>query len=297
MDSDFEADKMADVNKPCSLTWAGIACGLMLGLSACFPDPLEVSTVPRASDQLVVSSQIVPDSSLLVLLTRTFGALDASDDSDPGDLLDLIAVTDAVVYVEGPAGIDTLESLGDGAYGGVSIPFKAGEIYSLRINSPEFGNVSATTEVKSKVAFNEISAELFYNGYDDTLAQITYSFHDAPGLNYYMINVQEVERDDAIENLLNPRAFTVLFDDSEFNGNSVGERFRVYPRDYEPGDTIAVSLANISYEYYEFMKLRIDNRYSVVEFVAEPVNYPSNVVGGKGYFNLYVPDFRFFVFD
>jgi len=297
MDSGFDVNRMEPVIKPASLKAAVIAFSVLLGFNGCFPDPLEISTVPQAADELVVSSQIVPDSSLLVLLTRTFGALDASDDSDPHDLLDLIAVNDAVVYVAGPAGTDTLESLGDGAYGGVPITFKEGETYSLHIYSPEFGDVSATTEVKSKVSFDEVSAELFYNGYDDTLAQITYSFHDAPGLNYYMINVQEVEREDAIENLLNPRAFTVLFDDSRFSGNSVGERFRVYPRDYEPGDTIAVSLANISYEYYEFMKLRIDNRYSLVEFVAEPVNYPSNVVGGKGYFNLYVPDFRFFVFD
>lgn len=274
-----------------------VANALMLALGACFPDPLEVQTVPEVQEQLVVSTQIVPDESLLVLLTKTFSALDASDDSDPQKLLNLIAVDDALVYVEGPAGVDTLNSLGDGAYGGVSIPFKAGEVYTLRIYSDAFGVVSATTEVKAKVDFVQVNAELFYNGYDDTLAQVTYSFNDVPGMNYYMINVQEVERQDAIENLLNPRAFTVLFDDSGFNGDSHGERFRVYPRDYEPGDTIAVSLANISAEYYNFMQLRMDNRYSLVQFVAEPVNYPSNIVGGRGYFNLHVPDVRFFVFD
>jgi hypothetical protein len=112
-----------------------------------------------------------------------------------------------------------------------------------------------------------------------------------------MINVQEVEQEDVIENLLNPRAFTLLIADDEFNGTSHSERFRVFPRDYQPGDTIAVSLSNISEEYFDFMKLRIDNRYSFIELVSEPVNYPSNVVGGKGYFNLYVPDVRFFVLD
>jgi hypothetical protein len=112
-----------------------------------------------------------------------------------------------------------------------------------------------------------------------------------------MINVQEVEQEDFLENLLNPRAYTILLPDDEFNGGSYAERFRVFPRDYEPGDTIAVSLSNISEEYFEFMQLRIDNRFSLVEFISEPVNYPSNIVGGRGYFNLYVPDVRFFVFD
>ena len=112
-----------------------------------------------------------------------------------------------------------------------------------------------------------------------------------------MINVQEVERQDLMENLLNPGAYTVLLDDNEFNGNSFEERFRVFPRDFQSGDTIAVSLSNISEEYYRFMKLRIDNRFSFVEFISEPVNYPSNVKGGKGYFNLYVPDVRLFIFE
>ncbi|HET9486613.1 MAG TPA: DUF4249 family protein, partial [Chryseosolibacter sp.] len=157
--------------------------------------------------------------------------------------------------------------------------------------------VYAITEVKRKVNFAEAEAELFYTEFGDTLAQITYNFNDPPEKNWYMINVQEVEQEDFVENLINPRAFTIMLPDKDFNGLTYGERFRVFPRDYQPGDTIALSLSNISEEYYAFMKLRIDNRFTFVDFVSEPVNYPSNVVGGKGFFNLYLPDVRFFVFD
>lgn len=266
-------------------------------VSGCLPDPLEVDSVPGAPPQLVVSTQIIPDQSLIVLVTRTFGALEASDDSDPEALLDHIAVDDALVILQGPNRTDTLQSLGKGAYGGITIPFVAGQVYRLDINSAALGQVHATTDVKRSVAFEHVEAELFYNGYGDTLAQITYTFADQEEKNWYMINVQEVEREDAIDNLLNPRAFTMLLNDDDFNGESYSERFRVFPRDYHPGDTVAVSLSNISEDYYQFMKLRIDNRLSLVEFVSEPVNYPSNVIGGRGYFNLYVPDVRFFVFD
>lgn len=274
------------------------ACAAVLTVvSACLPDPLEVDSVPEAPPQLVVSSQIIPDQSLIVLVTRTFGALEGSDDSDPKDLLDYIAVDDALVILRGPHRSDTLESLGNGAYGGIIIPFEAGQIYDLDIRSATLGQVHATTEVKPRVAFEHVEAKLLYNGYGDTLARITYTFADDEEKNWYMINVQEVEREDAVENLLNPRAFTILVDDDEFNGKSYGEQFTVFPRDYHPGDTIAVSLSNVSEEYYQFMKLRIDNRISLVEFVSEPVDYPSNIIGGRGYFNLYVPDVRFFVFD
>ena len=280
------------------LSVAFLITGMQLFLASCLPDPLEVDSMPRARAEVVVSTQIVPDQSLLVLLTRTFGALEASDDSDPEQLLDFISVNDALVVLVGPQERDTLPFLRNGIYGGSFIPFVEGEKYSLYINSVEFGEVSATTEVKPRVAFARIDAALFYNGFDDSLAQITYTFNDAPDVkNWYMINVQEVEQEDFVENLLNPRAFTTLLADDEFNGQAYGEKFRVFPRDYEPGDTIAVSLSNISEDYYRFMKLRIDNRFTFVEFVSEPVDYPSNVVGGKGYFNLYVPDVRFFVFE
>ena len=274
-----------------------VACAATFLLKSCLPEPLVVMSVPEVPARMVVSSQIIPDQSLVVVLTRTFGALDASDDSDPIALLDSIAINDAIVLIEGPRTIDTLQFLGNGSYGGITIPFVEGQTYTLHVNSAQFGNVSATTVVKPRVEFQEIDAELYYNGYGDTLAQITYTFVDAPEKNLYMINVQEVELEDVIENLLNPRAFTLLIADDEFNGTSYSESFRVFPRDYQPGDTIAVSLSNISEEYFDFMKLRIDNRYSFIELVSEPVNYPSNVVGGKGYFNLYVPDVRFFVFD
>jgi hypothetical protein len=266
-------------------------------LWGCLPEPLEVDGLPIVKSQIVVSSQIVPGQSLLVLLTKTFGALDASDDSDPEELLQQIAVDDAVVRVTGPGGSYELRSLDNGLYGGVSISFEEGDEYTLNVVSESLGEVSATTTVKPMVSFEDIKAELVYNGYDDTLAQITYRISDAAEKNWYILNVQEVERVDVVENLINPRAFTRLLDDVEFNGRTYQETFRVFPRDFIPGDTIAVSLSNVSKEYYDFMKLRLDNRYTFVEYLSEPVNYPSNIMGGKGFFNLYVPDFEVFVLE
>lgn len=273
------------------------APALLCLLSSCLPEPLEVAFVPQARQQIVVSTQILTDQSLVVLLTKTFGALEASDDSDPRALLDMIAISDAIVVIEGPQGKDTLRLLGSGVYGGVASGFEAGETYHLHVTSKSMGTVYGKTTAKRQIEFESLKAELYYNEYNDTLAQISYAFHDPPEANWYMINVQEVEREDLFENILNPRAFTRIMPDEGFNGSIYNETFRVFPRDYHPGDSIAVSLSNISEGYYRFMKLRIDNRFSFVEFVSEPVDYPSNIVGGKGHFNLYLPDLRFFVFD
>ena len=269
----------------------------LLMVWSCLPDPLDVDGIPVVKPQIVVSTQIIPDQSLVVFLTKTFGALDASDDSDPQALLDQIAINDAAVTIMGPDGTYELQSLDNGVYGGLIIPFKAGEEYQLHVKSESLGEVTATTTVKPIVSFDEIEAELYYNGFGDTLAQITYRMSDPIEKNWYMLNVQQIERDELIDDLLNPGSFTRLLDDEDFEIQNYEETFRVFPRDFIPGDTIAVSLSNISAEYYDFIQLRIDNRFSFVEYLSEPVNYPSNVKGGKGFFNLYIPDVRFFVLE
>ncbi len=274
----------------------GIFCLGLLSLLfySCLPDPLEVEEVPKIKPEIVVSSQILTDQSLIVLLTKSFGALDASDDSDPEALLNQIAINDALVTITGPAGIDTLNFIESGVYGGLTNPLESGQQYFLKVTSPTMGNVSATTLVKPQVQFEEIDATLLFNGFDDTLAQVTYSFQDLPGRNFYMVNVQRLRQENIQERLLNPRAFVRLITDETFDGEPYSESFRVFPTDFSEGDTVAVYLSNISEEYYRFIKLRVDNRFSFVEFLGEPINYPSNVEDGKGFFNLYLPDIRVF---
>ena len=262
---------------------------------SCLPEPLSIDGLPVVKPEIVVSTQMVPDRSLVVLLTKTFGALEGSNDSDPEELLQQIAVDDAVVVITGPDRSDTLVNIGYGFYGDVIIPFVAGEEYSLYVNSASLGEITATTSVKEQIQFEDIEAGLYFNGFGDTLAEVTHTFLDPPGKNWYMLNVQEVEQEDIVENLLNPNSFMKLHDDVDFEGNELEETFRVFPRDYHAGDTIAVSLSNISSDYYEFLQLRVDNRFSLVQYLSEPVNYPSNINGGRGFFNLYIPDVEFFV--
>jgi anthranilate/para-aminobenzoate synthase component I len=223
--------------------------------------------------------------------------LDASEDSDAQELLDQIAVEDATVTISNARQTYNLATLGSGVYGGIFIPFSAGEEYTLHVTSETLGEVSATTTVKPMISFDDIEAELYFDGYDDTLVQVIYTLTDPTEKNWYMLNVQQIERDELIEDALNPRSFMRLLDDAEFDGQKYGEAFRAFQRDFSAGDTVAVFLSNISEEYYNFMKLRLDNRFSFIEYLSEPVNYPSNVVGGKGFFNLYVPDVRTFVLE
>jgi hypothetical protein len=275
-----------------------IAASMLLVLmTSCLPEPIPLTGLEKVKPQIVVSTQIVPEEGLVVFLTKTFGALDFNEDSDPEELIAQIAVADAVVVLTGPEQVDTLLALGLGLYGGIPIPFRSGDTYRMDVYSESLGKVTATTTVVPQVPFESIEADLHFNGFDDTLVQVTHSIIDPAGKNWYMVNVQRIRRENLVENILNPEAFTRLLDDAEFEGERYHETFRSFPRNFETGDTVSVSLSNISEDYYKFMEMRIDNRFSFIEYLSEPVNYPSNVEGGRGFFNLYIPDIRLFVME
>ena len=133
-------------------------------------------------------------------------------------MLKQIAIDDAIVTIAGPRGTYELKPLENGLYGGLIIPFEVGEAYELKVDRESLGQVSAVTTVNPLVYFDDIKAELVFNGFDDTLAQITYQLLDPVEQNWYMLNVQQIERDEILDDLLNARAFTRLIDDQNFNG-------------------------------------------------------------------------------
>lgn len=265
-------------------------------LTSCIPDPLDVHGVPKLEEKIVVSSQMIPDQAVAILLTKSIGALDASDNSDPTALLNQIVIADATVRLEGNGQSVTFTYLGTGIYGVVSMPLVAGQSYTLYVDSPTSGSVKATTTVKPFVSFQDVAADIAYIG-RDTLADISYTFKDVSGSNWYMVNAQHVTRDNFEERVLNPRVTTKMLDDAAFEDGVKSDNFKILWDEVKPGDTLAVTLSNIDKDYYDFMKLREDTRFGLAQALGEPINYPSNIEGGLGFFNLYVPDVRVFTLE
>jgi hypothetical protein len=267
-------------------------------LAACIPDPLPVGNVPQLKPKIVVSSQMTSNESVAIFLTKSIGALDASDDSDLTELLAQIVINDAVVTIYNDSFSQTLSFVGDGLYTSTSMSFVEGEEYHLLVESETMGIVTSTTRVKGQVLFESLEGNIYDNGYD-TLAEIQYSFNDPVGENFYMLNVQRVKSDYEPEDFLNPRIFTRLLTDRSFDGQFYFDDMRVLSgrRDFFPGDTLGVFLSNVSEDYFGFMELRLDSRYNFADFLGEPANYPTNVNGGLGYFNLHIPDVRILVLE
>lgn len=263
-------------------------------LGSCVPDALEVTGVPSAEKKLVVSTVIVPDRSIVLALSHSFGALDGGKESNPRDLMGQVLVGGANVSVEYGGKNVALSTSQNGFYLSTEVPQIDNMDYTLRVNDPATGrNVTATTKMKGLVQFDSLKVDLEVTSID-TFPRVYYRLNDPIGENWYMINIQKFDSESNIfTSFLEKQPYTYLFkDEKDKDGTTISNDFlAVYNEDYDPGDTLIVSLSNISEEYYNYLKTREDERLTI-NFLSEPFNLPSNVDGGYGFFNLHIPDPR-----
>ena len=272
-------------------------CLLCLGLNSCIPEPLLIEVAP-AESQLVVASQILPGDVMVVFLTRSFSALEGNDDSLSSDFLDKIIVENADVSISFGGQTELLSPIDDvaGVYLSDSdLDFEDAEI-RLDVFDPSTNQrVHATTTVLPQITPDSVAfIEEVVGG--DTTQSLYYSFTDPTETsNWYVINGFDPEAfASALED--NPLSFVggdngtfyeELISDQEFT-DPIYEQL-VELEDVVQSDTIAVLFSNISEGYFRFLDARQRTGGIIASATSEPINFPSNIVGGLGYFNAQLP--------
>ena len=145
-----------------------------------------------------------------------------------------IAINDANVTLAVNGSIYTLKLLQDGIYQGIGIPLAEGFECHLKVLSPKYGEVTATTVVQAPIFFDTVNVVPYVNEYNDYWAQVSYTINDPPAENYYLLNVQEARRRDLAENILKPDAYTRQVEDKAFNAQEFSERFRAIHKNFYP---------------------------------------------------------------
>ncbi len=270
---------------------------------ACAPEPLEI-VVPPIESKVVVFSQIIPDALMAVALTRSFGALDFNEDEGDTvttDFLDQLLVSGATVTVSYRDIRDTLYETGNGSGVYVSLGTLAyvNETYTLNITTQEGEQLTAASKMLPRVKFDDIIPVIERTA-EDTLVTVEYRFTDPPEDNWYVLNFYT--NGDAQENGIDLNSFfssgsdllkkSLLLRDDVFE-NRVHEG-RVELSNVSPTDSLVVTISNISADYYQFLELRKTSSNFFTELTKEPVNYPTNVENGLGFFNTHFPDLVFF---
>lgn len=280
---------------------AGIA--VMSCFSSCQPDPIDIGVAP-APVKLVVTSQIIPGQIMIVGLTRSFSALSEGGNADTisTNFLDSVLVSGAVVTVDHPGGTDTLFEILPGLYASISVLLSNYGSYTLHAYDASLDlTITATTQLLPTVSFDSVMPVFTY-AQEDTNLFIHYEITDLPNeSNYFVVNFYRLNRDSSAS--FDPNTYFQqgqnqltafdLISDSDFDQNGKLIRDRELTT-VGNSDTIAVTLSHITKGYYEFLTAYKRSGSLLNQLTGEPINFPSNVEGGYGYFNAHYPSVRFF---
>ncbi len=273
-------------------------------LMACTPKPLDIQ-LDDVAPKLVVASQVIPNQIMIVTLSKSFSALEFSqDDSDsiPDELLDQLLVTDGTVTISYLGQTDTLYMVVPGLYASITTPQYDNIDYTLEAYDPYTGlSVTSTTRMLPFVAFDTVYLSRETVGGFETI-RVDYALNDPTGDNWYMINFYSGYNDP--NDLSSPfqenndgLAETELLSDQTFGSSYHTGHYHLFDVDEEEIDTLFITLSNISEEYYDYLALRERGGNLFSQVVSEPINYPSNVVGGYGFFNTHHPNIHIFDLD
>lgn len=277
---------------------------IALALTSCRPDPIDIDVAP-AEEKLVIASQIIPNNIMVVGLTRSFSALDAGGQEDTlqDDFLNRILVENATVTVTHPGGIDTLYMVTPGIYASITVLLTNYGTYTIHAKDPLTGQeVTATTELLPAIEFDSIQPYISIDpATTDSAAFIHYELTDFPNEeNYFVACYYRKSQDTSAFDLnnyfsqgTNELSSFDLITEQEFdeNGKLVRNQ-QLYGVDIN--DTIACTVSHITKGYYEFLSAYKRSSSLFNQLSGEPINYPTNVEGGYGYFNTHFPDIRIY---
>lgn len=266
----------------------------------CTPDPIDIE-IPEREPQIVVASQVVPDNVIAVALTKTIGALDFSEtegDTVDTNLIDQIVVGGANVTVSYSGQTDELFEVIPGFYTSLNTLQVPNEAYTLNIETADGKSLSSTSRMLPQVAFADVMPNILRTE-EDTIVRLEYAINDPAEQNWYMLNIYRQTEETEIDSLSaefnnilslgnNSNTTTILLSDQIFENPKHEDIVELF--NFEPTDIIIVTLSNISEDYYNFLSLRKTSESLLTEITKEPINYPTNIEGGIGFFNTHFPD-------
>ncbi len=280
-------------NKLCKYSFLIIV--LTAILCSCRTKPLDID-LEEHEPKLVISNLLIPEQIMLVTVTESFSALEANgEDTASEDFLNSIAVNRARVTVSYSGKTDTLFKVQPGLYASLSTLQTIDNYYTLDVYDSATGrSISATTQLLPTVNLDSVSSSIFFTDLTDSLVIATINFIDPPENNYYLVNYYNTSNLDATLANFNPlfnnlTVQSVIFSDEDYDHANISDSM-LLSFDFSPRDTITVTLSNISKGYYYYLVAREKSGGLVASLAGEPINRPTNIIGGFGFFNAHYID-------
>lgn len=262
-------------------------------------ESLPISVEP-AEPKIAVSSVIGPSETILVTLSRSFSALSAEDIDDlTQDGLDRLLLDRAFVTLEYEGFTDTLESFFDipGLYGTQLQSFDDFQLMKLSV----FDSTTSETITAESLLLPQVEVDSIQVTRRDTsinfLADFSYKILDPEGDNFYVVQAYQLTDPDTT--LTDSTENEVFFSDGSFliyeqllTDRGAEDGF-IRKEDFfeftSSTDSALVVITNISEGYYSFLEARQRSGGVLSSLANEPVNHPTNIENGVGYFSAHRP--------
>jgi len=275
---------------------------LLAFLMSCQLESLPISVEP-AESQIAVASLVGPEELLFVTLTKSFSALSAEDISEiTQDFTQALLLDSALVTLSYEGFTDTLETF----FGITGLYFTELEVF----NEFQLMELTVFDSTTSEIAFAQsvlqppVRIDSVEISRRDTtinfLADLSFSFNDPPSIdNFYVIQIYQFTppdttiSDSTAEGGLFFGGENFLIYESLLTDRGVDEDGRIRKDDIieftSTVDSALVVLTNIDEGYYNFLEARGRSGSFLSSIANEPVNHPTNVSNGVGYFSAHQP--------
>lgn len=272
-----------------------VICILVLSLQACTPKPLDIH-VAQAPPKIAVSSTVIDNHNLFVLASYSVSSMMNLDDTTGGQNtmgIGGMLLKDAMVVLISDAGTDTLTMVTDGIYATTSVNLSPFKQYQLLVKDLRNGrSVTATTSyiplpeiTETKLVVNRTS--------EDTIAKLRITLKDnLSGANFYLMSYSTTARSNSGAGSkdfpvadMNTIKKLELFSNADALNGTITRDFTLQTNN--GSDTLYVHIGQIEKKYYEYLTAYKKTGSLFNQLTGEPINLPTNVKTGLGYFSMY----------
>ena len=271
---------------------------LGLGLFSCEPDPIEIELPPH-EPKLVIATQVFPEKYMVVQVSKSFSSLAGPGDSIASDttLLKALMVEHALVQISFNGQTETLKHLGGGFYYSTKILQNYRQRYTLFVKDSISGlECTAATEMLAPIAFDKVEPKVTRTATDTTLA-LNYELTDPePQKNFYLITLVGASKKNVIpwqgpKSIRQIQEQMILLNDDQFTNGKFSKTEKL---ELQTSDSLVVAVSNISEPYYQYLELYQKSNGVINQLTGEPINLPTNIQNGYGFFNAHNPTANFF---
>lgn len=271
---------------------------LGIGLFSCEPDPIEIELPPH-EPKLVIATQVFPEKYMVVQVSKSFSSLAGPEDSIASDttLLQELMVQHALVQVSYNGQTETLKHLRNGLYYSTRILQNYRQRYTLFVKDSVSGlECTAATEMLAPIAFDKVEPKVTRTATDTTVA-LAYELTDPEAAkNFYLITLIGASKKSVIpwrghKSIKQIQEQMILLSDDQFTNGKFSKTEKL---ELQTSDSLVVAVANISEPYYRYLERFQKSNGLINQLTGEPINLPTNVQNGYGFFNAHNSTAHFF---